>query len=90
MGRDYVTYKMGCPLSKRVEEVAVYFYINGEIKTGTFNGCDNSYHECEECRECQVKALELFDQDAYVGRKNLERMLAQGFPDLPSIASQDK
>ena len=68
----------------------LYYIVDGETKAGDFNGCESSYHLCDECKECRVKALALFDQDAYVGRPNLERMIAQGFPDLSSIATPEK
>ena len=90
MEGGYKNYSVYCPVNRRNEDVFVYYVVDGEAKIGRFNGCESSYHACEECRQCQAKALELFDQDAYVGRPSLERMLEQGFPDLSSITTPDK
>ena len=90
MGSGFKKYNVYCPVNHRNEDVVVYYIVDGETKAGDFNGCESSYHLCDECKDCRVKALALFDQDAYVGRPNLERMIAQGFPDLSSIATPEK
>lgn len=49
---------MHCPLSHVKENV--YFYevnIDGTMYL-RFNGCNNSWHDCEECESCRKRAYE--------------------------------
>lgn len=61
-------YLMSCPFSKQMETVHLY-YINDAT---AFNGCDNGFHQCNECEQCRIMAQKLFD------RENEEGLLPHG------------
>lgn len=53
--------KMYCPFSNIEENVFFYpIQVDGEwyVDINSFNGCDNSWHCCQECENCKTKAYD--------------------------------
>lgn len=50
--------EINCPFSDRKEEVYFFEVPLGEEFRLQFNGCDNSWHKCEECEVCRQKAYD--------------------------------
>lgn len=59
MSSPYVSVRILCPLSERLETVYFYPTCIGGVQTvdiNGFNGCDNGWCNCRACTDCKAKA----------------------------------